>query len=386
MIYLYNHSGSKNHGCEAIVRSTTKILNQKSTLLSLRLTEDIQYKINEITDVIDVKDSKVSKGTLKYYLSAIEIKMKGSTILDTLFRKKEMFSLLKKGDVAVSIGGDTYCYPGYETLSNINYLFKKKNIKTVLWGCSIEPSLLNNKSIIKDMKRYDLITVRESLSYRALLEAGVTKNIVLCSDPAFTLNKVNLPLPQNFVEKNTVGINVSPLVMSCEKEKGMTKQSYIHLIEYIINSTDMNVALIPHVVWEDNDDREPLIEIYEKFKDTNRICMVEDCNCMELKGYISRCRFFIGARTHATIAAYSSYVPTIVLGYSVKAKGIAHDIFGTYENYVIPVQSLTDELELLKMFQWVVHNEHSIINHLKSIMPSYISNCYVPMQRLNDLI
>ena len=55
---------------------------------------------------------------------------------------------------------------------------------------------------------------------------------------------------------------------------------------------------------------------------------------MELKGFIARCRFFVGARTHATIAAYSSCIPTFSVGYSIKAKGIAQDIFGTYKNYV----------------------------------------------------
>lgn len=55
---------------------------------------------------------------------------------------------------------------------------------------------------------------------------------------------------------------------------------------------------------------------------------------------------FIGARTHATIAAYSSLVPTLVVGYSVKARGIARDLFGTEKNYVLPVQLLRKEEDL----------------------------------------
>ncbi|MFR4670990.1 MAG: hypothetical protein ACLT69_14285 [Intestinibacter bartlettii] len=65
-----------------------------------------------------------------------------------------------------------------------------------------------------------------------------------------------------------------------------------------------------------------------------------------IKGYISRCRLY-RARTHATIAAYSTCVPTLVIGYSVKAKGIAKDIFGTYENYVLPVQYYQIEFDLI---------------------------------------
>ena len=41
---------------------------------------------------------------------------------------------------------------------------------------------------------------------------------------------------------------------------------------------------------------------------------------------ISKCRFFLGARTHAMISAYSVCVPSIALGYSIKSKGISKDL------------------------------------------------------------
>jgi len=37
---------------------------------------------------------------------------------------------------------------------------------------------------------------------------------------------------------------------------------------------------------------------------------------------------FAGARTHSTIAALSSGVPTLSFAYSIKAQGINRDIFG----------------------------------------------------------
>ena len=81
---------------------------------------------------------------------------------------------------------------------------------------------------------------------------------------------------------------------------------------------------------------------------------------------------FIGARTHATIAAYSSCVPTLVVGYSVKAKGIAKDLFGTYDNYVIPVQQLESEDALIDAFQWMADYEEDIRKHLKEIIPGIV--------------
>ena len=45
MIALYSHGGSMNHGCEAIIRSTHKILNTNMTLFSLNEKEDYKYNI-----------------------------------------------------------------------------------------------------------------------------------------------------------------------------------------------------------------------------------------------------------------------------------------------------------------------------------------------------
>ena len=203
-----------------------------------------------------------------------------------------------------------------------------------------------------------------------MVKAGLS-NVKLIPDPAFQLDRVDLELPDGFVEGNTVGINLSPMVMDCENSNNITFKNYEKLIEGIIAGTDMHIALIPHVVWSENDDRKPLRMLFEKYKHTGRVVMIEDHNCMELKGYIARCRFMIAARTHASIAAYSTCVPTLVVGYSVKAKGIAKDIFGTYDNYVLPVQSLSKEDDLKNAFDWIYKNEYLIRTHLQSMMPEY---------------
>ena len=109
----------------------------------------------------------------------------------------------------------------------------------------------------------------------------------------------------------------------------------------------------------------------EKFSYSDRVDLMEDCDCEKLKYVISQCKMFIGARTHATIAAYSSCIPTLVVGYSIKARGIAKDIFGSDENYVVSAQSLSEKDDLVKAYKWLSHNELSISNYLREKMPSY---------------
>ncbi|MDE7430381.1 MAG: polysaccharide pyruvyl transferase family protein, partial [Lachnospiraceae bacterium] len=190
-------------------------------------------------------------------------------------------------------------------------------------------------------------------------------------DTAFTLVRKLLPLPEEFDRNDTVGINVSPMIQDNESKAGITMENYRMLIQYIIDNTDMQIALIPHVVWERNDDRKPIRELYDAFQSTGRVMEIPDGTCEELKGFIGRCRLFVGARTHATIAAYSSCVPTLVVGYSVKARGIAKDLFGEEEHYVIPVQSLQNKEDLTKGFKWLLDHEMKIRSRLKEIMPSY---------------
>lgn len=389
-LIVYMHAGSGNHGCEAIVNSLCHMIKEKVKLVSYFGEEDERYSLKELCEI---------RGERRFE------NHKAAHVLYYGYRKltgdKESFIRYRYGDVfkkeaaplAISIGGDNYCYENMlGDLRLANSAFNRRGTRTVLLGCSIEPELLKRKEIAEDLRRYHTIVARESITYEALKEAfgktskeisektdkGMAEAVsggcpeVLCfPDPAFTLMAKELPLPEGFALGNTVGINVSPMIQDNEKKSGVTMENYKELISFIIQNTDMQIALIPHVVWERNDDREPLHELYRAFADTGRVVEIGDGGCEELKGFIGRCRFFVGARTHATIAAYSMGVPTLVAGYSVKARGIAGDLFGTDENYVLPVQSLEKKDDLTKGFQWLLSHEKEVREKLGEVMPGY---------------
>lgn len=370
---LYAHGGSANHGCEAIVRSIIKLLslNKDHILCSNAPSEDIKYQLNELITI-----TKAQNGIKTNFI--YKLKSKLSSNPDRLYYNSiyhELPQLLQNTDIALSIGGDNYCYSGLalEMSVLLSIIRQKTKASPILLGCSIESKEYKNY-LETDFKKYEKIIARESITYSLLNESGL-KNIFCIPDPAFQLNRKDLPLPTEFTENNTVGINVSPMIIGYENQKGITLQNYIELITYILHKTDMQIALIPHVVWTNNDDRKPLQILFNKFKDTGRICMITDHNAEELKGYIARCRFMIAARTHASIAAYSQQVPTLVVGYSVKAKGIATDIFGTDKNYVIPVQELTSPNKLKDAFILLMAQEKNIKNYMNSFIPEYNERC-----------
>lgn len=374
MINLYSHGGSGNHGCEAIVRSTVGMLGNNINLYSQAPEQDFYYGLNKICNIKSDLDFSVKKGTVSWLSGKMATKITGNIDLEIRYKRKQLFSHVHKSDMYLSIGGDNYCYDGTEILSALNRNLKRRKAKTILWGCSVTPELLTRPGIAEDLALYDLIVARESISYNAL--AKVNTNTILASDPAFTLERVDLPLPEKWEENNMVGINASPLILRSAKEENIAFEAYCRLITEILENTNYSIVLIPHVVWKENDDRIPLKNLYTKYADSNRIIMLDDHNCMETKGYIARCRMFIGARTHATIAAYSSNVPTLVLGYSVKARGIAKDLFGTDSQYVIPVQEMTDANALVDGFRWLSANEKRIRNYLEEKTPAYIKKAY----------
>lgn len=392
-IILYMHAGSGNHGCEAIADSFSRMLKERPVLISYFAKEDEKYNLPSLCDIR--QERSFSQHKLAHILYYAYRKVTKDSESFIRFRFKPFLSKKNQADmypVAVSIGGDNYCY---EMMLNDLFLtngaFNRQGTKTVLLGCSIEPELIERKDINSDLRKYHTIIARESITYEALKEklGGDTK-IYCIPDPAFSLPVKPCELPVGFAEGNTLGINISPMIQDNESTPGITMKAYIKLVEYIIEETTMQIALIPHVVWDRNNDRKPIEEIYNYFCEkghADRIVKVEDKDAESIKYVISKCRMFVGARTHATIAAYSTCVPTLVIGYSVKAKGIAKDLFKGLdsEKLVFPVQNLKSEDEIKDSFKWLLDNEDTIRKHLQDIMPAYVERCYEAAKLVKDL-
>ena len=149
------------------------------------------------------------------------------------------------------------------------------------------------------------------------------------------------------------------------------------MIDDILENTDMNVALIPHVFWKGQDDTKTCKMIKGYYKQNDRVQYINTYanNYCQIRYIISKCRFFIGARTHAMISAYCMSVPALALGYSVKSKGIAKDI-GFDSNLVVDYNGLHSEEDLKVAFSYMMNNEVRIRQCYKKNMQSYIERAY----------
>lgn len=383
-IMMFAHGGSLNRGCEAIVRSSTNIIKEKINEANVYLASgkpETDKIIPELDGIFDGSPSNIKKYSYDWLLSSFRVKLFKDESFALSKIEKNTIQHIKHMDVLLSVGGDNYCYGEQPALFQIDKRVKEHGKKLVLWGCSIGEEDLSEKTL-EDLKLFDLILARETLTYETLKRNGLN-NVRLCADAAFTMEKEELKLPEGWQEGNTLGLNFSPLVLNRNKESQMAVRE---LITYILDTSDMTIALTPHVIADGNNDYEILYELYKEFEDSGRVLILPpNLNAIQYKGYIARMRFFIGARTHATIAAYSSYVPTMVLGYSVKSKGIAKDLFGK-EKLVLNINEISDSRKLKASFDEMIKEEIEIKKALQESIPKIKQMSYKAVDYLNELV
>ena len=132
-----------------------------------------------------------------------------------------------------------------------------------------------------------------------------------------------------------VGCNVSGLIFNnaaAAKVRFGLRAEYdravILFLQRILNQTDANVLLVPHVITErghHEHDPDACASVAEALPqaDGQRVAIVgggyDPC---EMKWIIGRTDWFCGTRMHAGIAALSSGVPTAAIAYSRKTRGV----------------------------------------------------------------
>jgi len=366
---LYGHGGSYNHGAEAIVRTTIKMIRDKYPDAYITLSSHFPQQDKEFaleTDEIIGSDETIW---------GLEKKTTGVQERLELARKMyaEALGQINGDTVCLSVGGDVFCYNNWHRLAVFQDRAAEVGAKTVLWGCSIEPSAITPE-MLNVLRTYTHITARESLTFNALCRHGLTEKILLAPDTAFALEPKQLTLPESIKINEIVGINISPLVVRRESSPGILLDNIYCLIKYIITQTGYNIMFIPHVMMPADNDYTLLSELYNNLSDEEKqrtFLLDNNHSAAEYKYAIAQCLLLVCARTHASIAAYSIGIPALVLGYSVKTKGIAVDL--GMNDYVLDINIITEKSDLLDVFLRFF-NEHELLgNNLKRRLKNYIT-------------
>lgn len=364
---LYTHIGSGNRGCEATARALQNLLNVSKECFWVFSENNEEENICNTESYATVLYTPMVQGLhpMTSLVPRLLTKLNIDRLAGVRYRYKKLFKGIESDDIGLSTGGDVFCYD--QELSNkIGYLtkeFNKKANRTYLIACSIEEKNLTPETI-KILKQFKYIFPRESITERHLKKVGF-KNVKLYPDPAFALPIEPIKGVTLRDNREYIGINYSIYVNGGTEEKKRF-EIIIQFIRNVLDNTKMDIILIPHVYWKEENDVIILKKIKEHFLKEDRVILLQKrYKSTELKYVISKCRFFLGARTHSVIGAYSSGVPTLALGYSIKSKGIAKDIFGDFESYVIDFTKLENYEELSGKFKNIVDHEEEIKDILK---------------------
>ncbi|MEL5894389.1 polysaccharide pyruvyl transferase family protein [Bacteroides sp. GD17] len=383
-ILISVYAGITNKGTEALLRGTGKILYDK-------FGDNIELSMSSIQPHID--KTKELPYYQYYYLRdlsslpkiglIIRCLLKGLKILrleDLSFtlNYSPLYRAVKKQDIFIEMGADNYDVEygrGYLSLYKIHdWIRRHSKVKMLLYNCSLNKESVTT-DFIREIERFDLMTIRETETLSNLSQLYAGDKAFYCPDPAFIMESKKTELPSILIKRDCVGINLSNLIVRnvyAPNAKEIALANYYYLIDTILAKTEMGILLLPHVM--KNADLSVLKVLYEKYVDNDRVYLLdnEDLSAPEIKYIISHLKFLVTARTHASIAAYSTYIPTLVLGYSVKSKGIAKDLFGEVEKYVISIKNLQNKTDLWKCFEWIMQHEDEIRNQLKKVVPQYI--------------
>ncbi len=159
--------------------------------------------------------------------------------------------------------------------------------------------------------------------------------------------------------KKRFGVGLSSLLWDEESGKRFNltvnyREFYKHLIEYLLNETEYEVHLIPHVIDKENynapeNDCRTCDEVAKFFGGKVIVAPAFD-SAMEAKSYIANMDIFMGSRMHSTIAAISAGVATIPFSYAHKFESL-YTIIGY--NYIISATKLSTKDALYEIINWI---------------------------------
>lgn len=332
-----------NMGCVALTYSLIKALQcacERNEISAKYVIFENTYKPEKIKRMCE--ELNLERQNVEWV--AIGYIHKLTSVIKYASRNNKMVQGIKQCDFIVDLTqgdsfADIYGLERFMIYTKIKELVEKLKVPLILGPQTYGPfNDEKNKKYAKKIidNAYKVISRdQESANYIASFS---DKKVEVTTDLAFLLPyNVNA---KNDNDKIKVGINISSLLIKDKIETTETKfklktdyDKYINvLLDKLCNDDRYQVYLIPHV----GDDAGKVFSP----KYPNAILCERFATPIEAKSFIAGMDIFIGARMHATIAAFSSGVATIPTAYSRKFSGLYNNL--GYD-CVVDMQKLSTE-------------------------------------------
>ncbi len=250
----------------------------------------------------------------------------------------DFFRAVRDSDMVIDIGGgdsfaDIYGRRRLTQMFLMKYLTHLARKPLVLAPQTFGPFRHRLSAFLaRQTIRLSAITAtRDGLSTACLRDMGIKGEVIEASDVALRL-PYDPPPKRPAAGPVRIGINVSGLLMSGGYTRNNMfglKMDYPQLIRDILQRFEEHpepceIHLVPHVIsWTRGaleDDYAASVRLSEEFPSVTVAPTFTSPS--EAKSYIAGMDFFMGARMHACIAAFSSGVPVVPMAYSRKFAGL----------------------------------------------------------------
>ena len=329
-----------NRGCVALSYTSIylidKVLTEAGYTYHLYLPDTGFSKTGEHTINVAGKD-------VKYTVIPHDIPIGKKNRIKRFIRYKETvetYKIYKSSDFILDTGqGDSFADIYGELRFDIINLIHREAIRFHKPYCLLPQTIGPFKDpkirakAVKAIMNANLVMARDKQSYDYTKDiapqiTNLTENI----DVAFFL-----PYTKQFFDKNYVhvGLNISALLWhggyTGTNQFGLMddyQQTVREIITYFLSLPNVKLHLIPHVVGGERDienDYAVSFDLQKEFNNPNLILAPLFLSPVDAKDYISSMDFFMGARMHSTIAAFSSGVPVVPMAYSRKFNGLFID-------------------------------------------------------------
>ena len=378
-VLFVGHAGCYNRGCETLLSMTMDSMlacepSCKFAVLTMCYDYDREcvptWDVDcRVWDVYPPKD-------LVWMARRVLRKLFGDRVRPYYLTRNRRY--FRWADVVVGIGGDNLSSEYGLSPFHMNLLDYPLQLgcPAVLSAASIsvyrDPA--KGRLLAELLKRLTLVTVRETKTLEYLKSLGVRDNLHLVGDPAFLLRPLRTArnsYPLLETERMKVGIGPSALVSRYSEH---AEEDYVRTLaqfgRYLADRHNAIIVLVPHVIYDkpDLNDLRVARRLAEALGEGVDVLIPgEDLSAAEMKDVIARCNYFVGARTHGTIAAFSSMVPAISVGYSIKAEGLNLDLLD-HERYVLPIADLCLDV-LRERFETLVADTDEVVSRLQKSVP-----------------
>ncbi|MCK8465067.1 polysaccharide pyruvyl transferase family protein [Aliiroseovarius sp. S1339] len=319
VVLIFHGARNDNLGVGALTASEVEILRTIS-------------QQNDLDIAITIVDGR---GARPVYITGSDVTVEDIRVLR---HPMQFYKLVRKADCVIDIGAgdsftDIYGRKRLIRLFLMKYLTHIARRPLVLAPQTVGPftSWLSKLLAGQSIRRCAVISTRDAMSTECARDLGVNGTIIEASDVALRLPYTPAP-KRDKTGPVKVGINVSGLLMSGGYSGknmfglGVDYRSLIHELiqQFLDHPDDIELHFVPHVIsWETGsveDDLHACRVLAEEYPSSKMAPTFTTPS--EAKSYIAGLDFFMGARMHSCIAAFSSGVPVVPMAYSRKFEGL----------------------------------------------------------------